>query len=102
MQNAEYYCGPAEEVLPGLVKEKHKTADVAVIDPPRKGCDPALLETLLKVEPEKIIYVSCDPATLARNLKILCAEKYNIKAVQPVDAFCQTTHVESVCLLSRG
>ncbi len=101
VQNAEYYCGPAEEVLPGLVKEKHKTADVAVIDPPRKGCDPALLETLLKVEPEKIIYVSCDPATLVRNLKILCAEKYNIKAVQPVDAFCQTTHVESVVLMSQ-
>ncbi len=99
--NAEYHCGPAEEVLPRLVKENGKTAEVAVIDPPRKGCDEALLKTLLEVEPAKIVYVSCDPATLARDLKILCADKYSIKAVRPVDAFCQTTHVETVCSLSR-
>ena len=99
--NVEYYCGAAEEVLPVLVREKGKTADVAVIDPPRKGCDAALLNTLLDVCPEKIIYVSCDPATLARDLKLLCAGKYSIRQVRPVDAFCQTTHVESCVLLQR-
>ncbi len=101
VENASYYCGAAEAVLPKLMGEDHKPMDVAIIDPPRKGCDARLLETLLAAEPKTLVYVSCDPATLARDLKILCHEKYSIKAVQPVDAFCQTGHVETVCLLSR-
>ena len=77
------------------------TADIMIVDPPRKGCDRALLETMLQMAPERIIYVSCDSATLARDLKILCEGGYEIKAVQPVDMFPQTVHVESVVLLSR-
>ena len=80
-----------------------------VVDPPRKGCDAELLETILKMQPERIVYVSCDSATLARDLKILCEgaqedEKtagYQIEKWRAVDQFPMTTHVETVCLLSR-
>ena len=76
-------------------------ADTIVVDPPRKGCDSKLLETLIKMSPNKIVYVSCDPATLARDLAYLVAEGYQVDKVQPVDMFPQTTHVETVVKLSR-
>ena len=76
-------------------------ADVIVVDPPRKGCDEALLNTILKMKPERVVYVSCDSATLARDLKILCAEEYELKRVSTTDMFPQSTHVETVCLLSN-
>ena len=72
-----------------------------VVDPPRKGCDEALLETMLKMNPERIVYVSCDSATLARDLKRLCAEKYEVKRVAVCDMFPQGVHVESIVLLSK-
>lgn len=75
--------------------------DVIVVDPPRKGCDEKCLETILKMKPERVVYVSCDPATLARDLKYLCGEGYEVREVQPVDMFPQSVHVESVCLLHR-
>lgn len=75
--------------------------DVIVVDPPRKGCDARCLETIVKMQPKRVVYVSCDSATLARDLKYLCGEGYEVREVQPVDMFPQTTHVETVCLLSR-
>ncbi len=72
-----------------------------VVDPPRKGCDEALLDTIVKMQPEKVVYVSCDPATLARDLKVLCGKGYELERVRAVDMFPMTVHVETVCLLSQ-
>ena len=99
--NAEFYVGKAEDVLPKKYEEEGVSADVIVVDPPRKGCDEALLETMLKMNPERIVYVSCDSATLARDLKRLCAEKYEVKRVAVCDMFPQGVHVETVVLLSQ-
>ena len=106
IDNARFYVGKAEEVLPDYVKEQEERGqlgkvDLIVVDPPRKGCDPVCLDTILKIRPEKVIYVSCDPATLARDLKILCEGGYGLRTVQPVDQFPQTSHVECVVLMSR-
>ena len=95
--NAEFFTGKAEEVLPELMYP----ADVIVVDPPRKGCDEKCLATMLFMEPKRIVYVSCDSATLARDLKILCGERYVLKAWQCYDQFCRTVHCETVCLLER-
>jgi len=105
--NAEFLVGKAEEILPLHVKEYGARADVITVDPPRKGCDAQCLETILAMKPERIVYISCDSATLARDLKILCGEnnsgvKYLLKKVQPVDMFPQTVHVETVVLMSRA
>ena len=82
--------------------EKHQVyADVIVVDPPRKGCDETLLQTMVQMEPQKIVYVSCDSATLARDLKILCENGYELTKVRPVDQFPMTVHVETVALLCR-
>ena len=103
--NAEFYVGKAEEVLPEFYSGKNDSdmlhPDVIVVDPPRKGCDEKCLETMLLMEPDRIVYVSCDSATLARDLKILCAEKYELKAWQVYDQFCKTVHCETVALLSK-
>ena len=99
--NAEFICGKAEEELPKLLKEGI-TADVVILDPPRAGCDPSLLEAVAKAEPEKIIYVSCDPATLARDIKILGEMGYRFVEAQPVDMFPHTPHVECCCLIERA
>ena len=99
--NAEFFVGKAEEVLPEMYAKGEARADVIVVDPPRKGCDAALLETVVKMQPERIVYVSCDSATLARDLKWLCAEGYELKRVRGVDMFPMTVHVETVVLLSH-
>ena len=75
--------------------------DVIVVDPPRKGCDAACLDTMLKMQPDRIVYVSCDSATLARDLRILCDGGYELRRVRPVDQFGHTVHVETVCLLGK-
>lgn len=72
-----------------------------VVDPPRKGCDEKLLETIVKMAPDRVVYVSCDSATLARDLKILCENGYELKRARAVDQFCHTVHTESVCLMER-
>ena len=77
-------------------------ADVIVLDPPRKGCEAPLLEAVASVKPERIIYVSCNPATLARDLNILVEKGYPVREVQPVDMFPQTYHVEMCVLLCNG
>ena len=104
MDNAEFFVGKAEEVLPEKYRQSggKMAADVIVVDPPRKGCDEALLETMVKMAPERIVYVSCDSATLARDLRYLCDRGYEVKKVQPVDMFPGTVHVETVVLLSKG
>ena len=127
--NAQFFVGKAEEVLPEFYARNASGAeigevggaevsntesgaantpagdmshpDVIVVDPPRKGCDQACLDTMLKMKPERIVYVSCDSATLARDLRILCDGGYELKRVRPVDQFCHTVHVETVCLLSK-
>ncbi len=99
--NCEFVVGKAEEVLPKLYAEGYK-ADVVVVDPPRKGCELELLNAVLELAPEKIVYVSCKPSTLARDLKILCESgTYEVVKVQPVDQFPMTSHVEAVVLLHR-
>jgi len=111
--NADFYCGKAEEVLPEFYEKKRSGADgaalsesalhpdVIVVDPPRKGCDSACLETMLKMQPDRIVYVSCDSATLARDLRILCDGGYEIKKVRPCDMFSWSVHVETVVLLTK-
>ena len=101
IDNAKFYVGKAEEVLPHLYETEGIFADVIVVDPPRKGCDAAVITTIAAMRPTRVVYVSCDPATLARDLKQFTAEDYNIEAVTPVDMFPGTAHVETVVLLSR-
>lgn len=99
--NASFYTGKAEEVVPRLYTEKHLHADVVVVDPPRKGCDEKLLKTILDMKPERVVYVSCNPATLARDLRILADGPFTLEKVTPCEQFSQTTHIESVTLLTR-
>ena len=108
IENAHFFVGKAEEILPDFYEGKRDAVaddalhpDVIVVDPPRKGCDGICLQTMLRMQPDRIVYVSCDPATLARDLKILCQGGYALKRVCPVDQFPQTTHVETVALLSK-
>ncbi len=97
--NAEFYVGKAEEVLPELYEKEGLYPDVIVVDPPRKGCDETCLETMIAMRPGRIVYVSCDPATLARDLKILCQGGYEIKRERAVDQFGQTGHVEVIIMM---
>ena len=120
IENAEFFVGKAEEVLPDFYEKEMKKQqdsyngysgdngeadmlhpDVIVVDPPRKGCDEACLSTMLRMEPERIVYVSCDSATLARDLRILCDGGYEVRRVRGVDQFGQTVHVETVALLVK-
>ncbi|MFF2093327.1 23S rRNA (uracil(1939)-C(5))-methyltransferase RlmD [Paenibacillus sp. NPDC058174] len=98
--NAAFEAGPAEVVIPRWRKEGI-VADVIVVDPPRKGCDPALLDTILAMKPERVVYVSCNPSTLARDLRVLEDGGYRTAEVTPVDMFPWTVHVESCVLLVR-
>ena len=111
IENVEFFVGKAEEVLPSWYQEHAASgtasggsgarADVVVVDPPRKGCDAALLDTIVEMAPERIVYVSCDPATLARDLKVLCEKGYELVRGRAVDMFPETVHVETVVLLSK-
>lgn len=101
INNAEFFCGKAEVVVPEFYKQNLSRPDVVVVDPPRKGCDITLLETIISMSPDRIVYVSCDPATLARDIKILSENGYSPIKVSVFDAFCQSTHVETVCKLAR-
>ena len=101
IKNAQFYVGKAEEVLPEKYEKEQICADVIVVDPPRKGCDESCLETMIKMQPKRIVYVSCDSATLARDLKYLCENGYELCKVRAVDQFCHTGHVETVACLQR-
>ncbi len=102
--NAEFFVGKAEEVLPEFYEKAEGEMlhpDVIVVDPPRKGCDEACLDTMLRMQPQRIVYVSCDSATLARDLRILCDGGYEIQKVRAFDQFAHTVHVETVVALQR-
>lgn len=101
MTNAEFFVGKAEEVLPEKYEKEGITADVIVVDPPRKGCEESVLATMIQMAPKRIVYVSCDSATLARDLKYLCHHGYELTRCCPTDMFGNSVHVETVCLLSR-
>jgi len=123
IENVEFFVGKAEEVLPEFYEKGFSETrggkpegmialesgkeygmrhpDVIVVDPPRKGCDEKCLEIIVKMQPERVVYVSCDPATLARDLKYLCGRGYEVREVQPVDMFPQGVHVETVVMLSH-
>lgn len=102
IDNAEFFVGRAEEIVPKMYREYGIGADVVVVDPPRKGCDEKLLATMIDMKPERIVYVSCDSATLARDLKYLKENGYKVKKVQPVDMFPHSYHVECCCLIVKG
>lgn len=101
IENVEFFVGKAEEVLPEQYERNHVHADVIVVDPPRKGCDPVCLETILKMAPERVVYVSCDSATLARDVKFLEENGYRATRVRPVDMFPMGGHCECVVKLER-
>ena len=101
IENATFYAGDAFAITKGLLENGEK-ADIAVVDPPRKGCDPQLLETLFAMQPEKILYISCNPATMARDAKTLAEKGYRVESVYPFDLFPQTSHVECVALLTHS
>ncbi|MFC4734972.1 23S rRNA (uracil(1939)-C(5))-methyltransferase RlmD [Bacillus daqingensis] len=101
IENADFFVGEAESIMPWWQAQGIR-GDVIVVDPPRKGCDESLLTTMTELAPERIVYVSCNPATLARDLSILAEKGYETKEVQPVDMFPHTTHVECVALLTSS
>ena len=100
-ENVEFFVGKAEEVLPQQYEQNHVYADVIVVDPPRKGCDEVCLNTIVKMAPKRVVYVSCDSATLARDVKYLGEHGYQVTRVRGCDMFPNSGHVETVCLLSK-
>lgn len=100
INNIEFITGKAEETLPYLITRGVETNKV-IVDPPRKGCDKRVLDAIISIKPERIVYVSCNPTTLARDLKILVENGYKVKEVQPVDMFPHTAHVECIALIQR-
>lgn len=100
IDNAKFYVGKAEEVLPHLYETEGIFADVIVVDPPRKGCDEECLNTILKMRPKRLVYVSCDSATLARDLKYLCSQGYELKCGRAFDNFPMGGHVETVIMMT--
>ncbi len=101
LDNFEYYLGAAEDISDGLLKKGLKP-DIIFLDPPRKGCDKALLDTVIKSGAKKVVYISCKPSTLARDLAFLTENGYEVKKIQPVDLFPRTHHVETVVLMLRN
>ncbi|MDY3747996.1 MAG: 23S rRNA (uracil(1939)-C(5))-methyltransferase RlmD [Lachnospiraceae bacterium] len=101
IENAQFFVGKSEEILPEMYARTKERADVIVVDPPRKGCDESLLECITWMQPDKVVYVSCDPATLARDLKYMEEHGYKVQKVQCVDMFGHSVHVESVVLMSK-
>lgn len=100
--NTSFYVGKAEEVLPEKYRSDGIRADVIVVDPPRKGCEESVLATMIQMAPERIVYVSCDSATLARDLRYLCDRGYHLEKICPVDMFGNSVHTESIALLQKN
>lgn len=101
VENVEFFLGRAEEIIPEKYEKEGISADVIVVDPPRKGCDEACLDSMVKMKPEKIVYISCDSATLSRDLKFLCDRGYELKRIRGIDQFPHTTHCEICVKLCR-
>ena len=100
MGNVEFFVGKAEEVLPEQYEKSHIYADVIVVDPPRKGCDQMCLDTILRMQPKRVVYVSCDSATLARDLRYLADGGYVVEKVRGCDMFPMSGHVETVIMMT--
>ena len=100
VKNIDFFCMDASKGAQAIIRSKIR-ADAMIIDPPRKGCSRDTIDAIVKIAPQRLVYVSCDPATLARDVKILCEEGYQLESVQPVDMFPHTTHVETIVLLQR-
>jgi 23S rRNA (uracil1939-C5)-methyltransferase len=98
--NAEFHAGPAEELLPRMVAEGLR-CDAVLVDPPRKGLEPEVITAIAQAGPSRVVYVSCNPATLARDAARFLEAGYRAEKVQPVDMFCRTSGIETVCLLSK-
>ena len=101
IDNVEFICGKSEDVLPQLYKRGIR-ADIVMLDPPRKGCDETLLQVIKEMDVPRIVYISCNSATLARDMKLLHELGYTADTVQPVDMFCHTMHVECIALIQRA
>jgi 23S rRNA (uracil1939-C5)-methyltransferase len=101
INNAQFLTGKAEEVLPREYQEHQIHADVLVVDPPRKGLDGSVIDTIAAMAPERVVYISCNSATLARDLAVFAQKGYMTRKIQPVDMFPQGVHVETVALLIR-
>jgi 23S rRNA (uracil1939-C5)-methyltransferase len=99
-ENARFICGDAAYAAEELSREKLRP-DVVIIDPPRKGCGEGLVETIVKMSPSRVVYVSCDPETLARDLRLFADKNYSVKEITPVDLFSRTSHIESVALIEK-
>lgn len=98
IENIDFYAGDVENLLPEILKDEKNIPSVVFVDPPRRGLDSNTIYNIKKIEPKKVIYVSCNPATLARDIALL-EEKYELREVQPVDMFCGTSHVECIVVL---
>ena len=102
IENVKFFVGKAEEIITGEYENGNiRDIDVIVVDPPRKGLDKLAIDTMLKLLPKRIVYVSCDSSTLARDLKLLCEKEYELKKLTVVDQFSRSYHTESVCMLER-
>lgn len=101
INNAEFFVGKSEDIIPKLIFENNIYPDVIVVDPPRKGCDKILLDTIIKTSIKKLVYISCDNSTLARDIAYLSTFGFKLDKIQPVDMFCMTTHIECVALITR-
>lgn len=99
IDNIEFFAGDVEKILPQIIEKDNIKPNIVFVDPPRKGLDKKTVQILQELKPSKIIYISCNPATLARDIALL-EENYNIGEVQPVDMFPYTSHVEAICKLS--
>ena len=98
--NATFQCGAVEQLLPQLVASGSR-ADIIVVDPPRKGLTPEVIDAIVKVSPKRVVYVSCNVATQARDAALLCEQGYRIEKLQPVDMFCWTSGIEACALFVR-
>lgn len=101
INNAEFFVGKSEDIIPNLIFENNIYPDVIVVDPPRKGCDKILLDAIIKTSIKKLVYISCDNSTLARDIAYLSNFGFKLGKIQPVDMFCMTTHIECVALITR-
>ena len=101
INNAEFFVGKSEDIIPNLIFKENIYPDVIVVDPPRKGCDKILLDTISKTYIKNLVYVSCDNATLSRDINYLSNFGFKLDKIQPVDMFCMTTHIECVALITR-
>ena len=100
VKNVRFYCDDAGCFMTEMAA-REETVDVVLMDPPRSGSDEAFLQSVCRLKPKKVVYISCNPQTQKRDLKVLCAGGYQVKEIQPVDMFPQTAHCENICLLER-